>query len=115
METSNHCPDCGAMTGIERIRAMAQAVFNASNVDGDMVFLEGMPLNAWLDRVADQIERETLLRPLFEDGTPVQVGDVVLFDGKPFAVHACEVKLACLEQHAVADVLHRAKKLAGVE
>lgn len=56
------------MTGIERLRALANG--DASH-EGNGWFLTSETLGS----IADQIERETLPLPLFEDGEPVQFGD----------------------------------------
>lgn len=57
------------MTGIERLRALANG--DASHETGNGWFLTAETLES----IAGQIERETLPRPRFADGEPVQVGD----------------------------------------
>lgn len=47
------------MTGIERLRNVAEAASRFYDVNGVMAYVEGAPLNVWLDSIADQIERET--------------------------------------------------------
>lgn len=56
------------MTGIERLR--------------DVACKKTVMLTALLREIADQIERETLPRPLFEDGEVVQRGDMAMFGNK---------------------------------
>lgn len=56
------------MTGIKRLRERADGyVRDGREVDAST-----------LRDIADQIERETLPRPLFEDGTPVEVGSEIV-------------------------------------
>lgn len=69
------------MTGLERLRKEA----NRFIVHFDIEYHE-------LRSIADQIERETLPRPLFEDGTPVQFGDeFVAWNGTVGTVSAINV------------------------
>lgn len=66
------------MTGIERLRARA-AIYACDGWEGDANILKD---------IADQIERETLPRPLFEDGELVQFGDEILKAGNSAKVDA---------------------------
>lgn len=60
------------MTGIDRLRGYA------ANLKGtDRHYAVGADVEA----IADQIERETLPRPLFDDGEPVGFGDEFYVDG----------------------------------
>ena len=52
------------MTGVDRLQAFAAMMPDGARYE--------------LLRIAKDIERETLPRPLFEDGAPVQFGDDVL-------------------------------------
>lgn len=52
------------MTGIERLRKEAMRWLALYDIESHGLL-----------KIADQIERETLPRPLFEDGEPVQFGD----------------------------------------
>lgn len=65
------------MTGIERLR--------------DVACNKTVRLTALLRDIADQIERETLPRPRFEDGELVRCGDMAMFGNKPREVVEYEV------------------------
>lgn len=66
------------MAGVDRLHAFAAMMPDGARYE--------------LLHIANQIERETLPRPLFEDGEPVQFGDAVCCDdGYTFAVDAIEV------------------------
>lgn len=66
------------MTGVDRLHAFAAMMPDGARYE--------------LLHIANQIERETLPRPMFEDGTPVQFGDAVCCDdGYTFTVDAIEV------------------------
>lgn len=56
------------MTGIERLRVLQRNVMKRPSYAKHIS-------HYYLDSIASQIERETLPRPLFEDGEPVQFGD----------------------------------------
>lgn len=72
------------MTGIEKLRAYAEA-YSTIKCAENLPRITGKCceenngcnacLKSTLDAIADQIERETLPRPRFEDGELVQVGD----------------------------------------
>lgn len=69
------------MTGLEKLRAICGLYYLMGG--GVQPVAIGK-----LKEIADQIERETLPRPLFEDGEPVQFGDECAFAGGVEAVHS---------------------------
>lgn len=68
------------MTGLEKLRAICGLYYLMGG--GVQPVAIGK-----LKEIADQIERETLPRPLFEDWTPVKSGDIVLVDGEEAQVN----------------------------
>lgn len=87
------------MTGIELLRLYAGEHTKCDVVLSHAVGMECSGFDSCTDcrsttltAIADQIERETLPRPLFEDGEPVQFGDAVCcYDGYTLTVDAIEV------------------------
>lgn len=88
-----------AMTGIERLREWANELREAARAYRDRE-IDYVPIDveacqrknaAKLDAIADQIERETLPRPRFEDGELVRCGDMAMFGNKPREVVEYEV------------------------
>lgn len=69
------------MTGIERLRALANG--DASHETGNDWFLTAETLDA----IVDQIERETLPRPRFEDGTVAINGNEFEAGGKRMVIY----------------------------
>lgn len=114
------------MTGIERLR--------------DVACKETVMLTTILLEIADQIERETLPRPLFEDGEPAQWGEKFpeqpdswekleedikksecdYFGHEGLPCHANGICRAYSSDETCSecmqlDIVRRAKRLAGVE
>ena len=80
------------MTWFEELCVLAFAVGEIRSSGGSLPTFKGEPLDTWLARAAAKIERETLPRPMFEDGAPVQFGDAVCCDnGDTFTVDSIEV------------------------
>jgi hypothetical protein len=63
------------MTGIEKLRNLSSTLSEGQPFTLERIYIGGKTVSEWLADVADQIERETLPRPRFEDGEPVQFGD----------------------------------------
>lgn len=81
------------MTWFEELRVLAFAIGEIRSSGGSLPTFKGEPLDTWLTRAVAKIERETLPRPLFEDGEPVQFGDEILCsDGRTITVSAIEAK-----------------------
>lgn len=82
------------MTGIERLRDVSKALKGSPWCGTDIATIGGEPACEKLSKIADKIERETLPRPRFEDGEPVQFGDeFVSCDGPRVVVgikYSCE-------------------------
>lgn len=82
------------MSGIEKLRDVCKALKGSPWCGTDIATIGGEPAYEKLSKIADQIERETLPRPLFEDGEPVQFGDEFVSCNGPRVVvgikHSCE-------------------------
>lgn len=82
------------MTGIEMLRDVCKALKGSPWCGTDIATIGGEPAYEKLSKIADKIERETLPRPRFEDGEPVQFGDeFVSCDGPRVVVgikYSCE-------------------------
>lgn len=63
------------MTGIEKLRNLSATLGERQPFALERIYIDDKTASEWLADVADQIERETLPRPRFEDGEPVQFGD----------------------------------------
>lgn len=63
------------MTGIEKLRNLSAILGEKQPFALERIYIGDKTVSEWLADVADQIERETLPRPRFEDGEPVQFGD----------------------------------------
>lgn len=78
------------MTGIEKLRNLSATLGEGQPFTIEGIYIGGKTASEWFADVADQIERETLPRPRFEDGELVQFGDEFL---GPSGVCAYEAKM----------------------
>lgn len=65
------------MTGLEELRELVRIANQAKSLGGHLPTFRGEPLDTWLTRAVAKLERETLPRPLFEDGEPVDIGSCI--------------------------------------
>lgn len=70
------------MTGIEMLRDVCKALKGSPWRGTDIATIGGEPACEKLSKIADQIERETLPRPRFEDGKVARIGEVARYLGK---------------------------------